>query len=112
MIHYQSLSLALLAISVALLLAGKAAYFTINMDIAHEYRGSAIGVMDAFFSTATLLATTLSGFLIQITGHYDMPILLLISLCLSSAILVLCFQQPERYGSLKTFNESKTSVSH
>ena len=112
MIHHQSLSLALLAISVAVLLAGNAAYFTINMDIAHEYTGSAIGVMDAFFSTATLLAPTLSGFIIQITGHYDMPILLLIGLCLSSAILVLCFHQPERYGSLKTFNESQSSPFH
>ncbi len=99
--HQQTLSLALLAVSVAVLMSGNAAYFTVNVDIAHKYAGSALGVMDACFAAATLIAPTLSGFLINVTGNFRAPIIILIILCLSSSILVWCFHRPERYGCLQ-----------
>jgi MFS transporter, ACS family, hexuronate transporter len=100
LVHQQTLSLALLTVSVAVLLGGNSAYFTVNVDVAHEYAGSALGVMDACFAASTLLAPVLSGFFINLTGQFNMPIIILIGLCLSSALLVWCFHRPERYGCL------------
>lgn len=95
-------SLWFLSVAVAVFMGGNAAYYIVNVDIAKAKAGTALGIMDACFAFSALIAPLITGWLIQLTGHFAAGFVLLVLLCVSSAIAVLLFHHPERYGSLQS----------
>ena len=98
LLFFHSINLAAIFISlcVGFNMSANAAFYAINVDMVKERSGTALGIMDFFFAIAGLIASTLTGFIIQITGSFFGAFVLVISLNLSSVISVLLFHHPDR----------------
>jgi len=94
--HEIVFSMIFISLAVAFSMSANAMFYAINVDIAKERAGTALGIMDTFFALAGFLAPVITGWLIYITGSFRMGFLVLITLALSSVILVLLFHHPER----------------
>ena len=72
-------------------MSANAAFYAVNIDIAKDRAGTALGVMEALFAIAGMVAPIVTGFIITATGHYNAAFVLLSVLALSSAILIALF---------------------
>ncbi len=70
-----------------------AAFYAINADLAFDRTATSLGVMDAAFAMAGILAPLLTGWLAHMTGNFTAAISLMMGLTLSSAILIVLFQK-------------------
>jgi MFS transporter, ACS family, aldohexuronate transporter len=97
-LFFHSLLLAAIFISlcVGFNMSANAAFYAINVDMIRERSGTALGIMDFFFAVAGLIASTLTGFIIQLSGSFFGAFVLVIALNLSSVIGVLIFHQPDK----------------
>lgn len=73
-----------------------AAYYAINADLAHDRAATSLGIMDAAFALAGIIAPALTGWLAHATGNFSAAFLLLMVLTLSSALLIVLFQKPAK----------------
>ena len=80
-----------ISLAVGFAMSANASYYAVNIDIAKERAGSALGIMDALFAIAGFLAPTITGAIISLTGRFEAAFFLLIALALSSALLTLLF---------------------
>jgi MFS family permease len=98
LLFFHSINLAAIFISlcVGFNMSANSAFYAINVDMIKERSGTALGIMDFFFAIAGLVASTLTGFIIQITGSFFSAFLLVIVLNLSSVLGVLLFHHPDR----------------
>ena len=98
LLFFHSINLAAIFISlcVGFNMSANSAFYAINVDMIKERSGTALGIMDFFFAIAGLVASTLTGFIIQITGSFFGAFLLVIGLNLSSVLGVLLFHHPDR----------------
>jgi nitrate/nitrite transporter NarK len=80
-----------ISLAVGFAMSANASFYAVNIDIAKERAGSALGVMDAVFAIAGFLAPTVTGVLISITGHFEAAFFLLLGLALSSVLVTLLF---------------------
>ena len=89
-ILFHNLYVALLFISLAvgLIMSANASYFAVVIDTARERSGTALGIMDAIFAISGIIAPTLTGFVLTLTGHYEAAFVLLAVLGGSSALLI------------------------
>lgn len=78
---------------VAFGLMPNAAFYAINADLAFDRAGTSLGIMDAAFAIAGILAPLLTGWLAHITGNFEGAILLMMTFTFSSAMLILLFQK-------------------
>lgn len=92
-IHAPSAEVALCYISLAIgfSMSANAAYYAVNIDIAKERAGTALGIMDALFAISGFLAPTLAGLIVTWTGHFAAVFWLLAGLGLSSVIINFIF---------------------
>lgn len=99
LLFFHSLTLAAVFISlcVGFNMSANAAFYAINVDMIRERTGTALGIMDFFFAIAGLIASTLTGFIIQLTGSFFGAFVLVIVLNLSSVIGVLLFHHPDKH---------------
>lgn len=93
----HSLSVAIVSISlgVGFGLMPNAAFYAINADLARDRAGTSLGIMDAAFAAAGILAPLLTGWLSGLTGNFVGAVSLLIALMFSSAAAVILFQNPD-----------------
>lgn len=70
-----------------------AAFYAINADLAYDKAATSLGVMDAAFAFAGILAPSLTGWLAHLTGNFTAAISLMMGLTLSSAILIMFCQK-------------------
>jgi len=96
-LFYHSLTLSLVCISLAvgLNMSSNATFYAVNIDLIKQRSGTALGVMDFFFAIAGLIASTLTGFIIQLTGSFTGAFALVIILNLTAVVGVLIFHHPE-----------------
>lgn len=103
-LFFHSLTVAAIFISlcVGFNMAANSAFYAINVDMIKERSGTALGIMDFFFAVAGLVASTLTGFIIQITRSFSGAFVLVIALNLSSVIGVLLFHHPDKPFSFES----------
>lgn len=93
--HNIFIALIFISLAVGFVLSANASYYAVNIDIAKEWAGSALGIMDAIFAIAGFLAPTLTGVIISIAGRFEAAFLLLVILALSSAIITVIYHNKE-----------------
>ncbi len=84
-----------ITLGVAFGLMPNAAFYALNADIAFDKAATSLGVMDAAFALAGILAPALTGWLAQTTGNFTSAIMLMMGFTLSSALLIIFFQKGE-----------------
>jgi ACS family hexuronate transporter-like MFS transporter len=99
--HEFGVALTFISLAVALSMSANSAYYAINVDVARERSGTALGVMDALFALAGYMAPTVTGWLVGSTGNFDVAFWLLAGLALSSVVVVLLFHHPDKSAKLE-----------
>ncbi|MDE3067239.1 MAG: MFS transporter [Verrucomicrobiota bacterium] len=96
LLMHPSVLAALLAISLAvgLNMSANSAFYAVNVDVIREKSGTALGIMDFFFAVAGLVASTVTGWIVQVSGSFHGAFLLVILLNLTSVTGVLLFHRP------------------
>ena len=94
--HAFGTALAFISLAVAFGMSTNAAYYAVNVDVARERSGTALGVMDALFALAGYLAPTLTGWLVEGSGSFATPFWLMAGLSFSSVLVVIFFHRPDR----------------
>lgn len=93
--HSVGLALVAISLAVGLNMSANSAYYAVNVDVIREKSGTALGIMDFFFAVAGLVASTITGWLVQATGSFQGAFLLMIALNLTSVAGVLAFHHPD-----------------
>ena len=99
--HSRTVALVFLSLAVGLGMAANAAFYAVNVDVAPERSGTALGVMDAFFAIAGFAAPAITGWLVHATGNFNDAFWLMAALSLSSVLVVLVFHHPDRAPRLQ-----------
>ncbi len=99
--HSFGVALTFITLAVALGMSTNSAYYAINVDVARERSGTALGVMDALFALAGYLAPTVTGWLVGGSGSFDTPFWLMFGLAISSVLVVILFHHPDRSAKLE-----------
>ncbi|MDA8442995.1 MAG: MFS transporter [Peptococcaceae bacterium] len=97
-LFFHSILVAAISISlcVGFNMASNSTFYAVNVDMIKQRSGTALGIMDFFFAVAGLIASTLTGFIIQITGSFSGAFILVIVLNVTAVIGVLLFHHPDR----------------
>lgn len=99
--HDFDVAFLFITLAVALGMSTNAAYYAINVDVARERSGTALGVMDALFALAGYLAPTVTGWLVGSSGSFATPFWLMFGLAMSSVLVVLLFHHPDKSTRLE-----------
>lgn len=111
--HSFVYSMIFLSLGLGFGLMPQSAFFSVNIDVAKEKAGTAQGITSSCLSLAGIIAPVVTGWLVDITGHYQAAFLLLAGLTLFSVITVIFFHYPDKKQgrlfsmSLKNLKESK-----
>lgn len=100
MFHSLIMSAVFISLAVGFNMASNSTFFAVNMDVIKQKSATAAGIMDCFFSVAGLLASTLTGFIVQLTGSFSAVFILVIALNISSVLGVLFFHHPDKKANL------------
>jgi len=95
-----------LSLAVGFIMSANACYFSVNIDIAKERSGTALGIMDMLLAISGFVAPALTGFIVQTTGTFESAFLLLTFLALSSAALIFLFHNKERANNSRNHARS------
>lgn len=93
--HELWVALVFTSLAVGLSLSSNAAFYVINVDVAKERSGTALGVMDTLLALAGFTAPAVTGWLVERTGSFAAPFWLLAALGLSAVVVVLLFHHPD-----------------
>jgi MFS family permease len=99
--HSFGVALTFISLAVALGMSTNAAYYAINVDVAKERSGTALGVMDALFALAGYLAPTVTGWLVRGSSNFTTPFWLMFGLAISSVVVVILFHKPDQSAKLE-----------
>ncbi|MGE5626267.1 MAG: MFS transporter [Bacillota bacterium] len=99
--HEFSVAFVFITLAVALGMSTNAAYYAINVDVARERSGTALGVMDTLFAVAGAIAPYVTGWLVARSGSFATPFWLMFVLAMSSVLVVLLFHHPDRSRKLE-----------
>ncbi len=96
--HSNSLNnvLFLMSLGLGFGLAPNACYYSLNSDLAKDRAATSLGLMDCFLAAAGLLAPALTGWMAQISGNFNSGIMLMAGMTVSSSLVVVLFQHPDR----------------
>ena len=89
------LTITLISLAVACSMSANANYYAINIDIAKERSGTALGIMDTGFALSGFLAPVITGYIVSSTHSYTVGFILLVALGLSSVMIVALFHHPD-----------------
>lgn len=70
-----------------------AAFYAINADLTYDKAATSLGITDAAFALAGIIAPALTGWLTHVTGNFTAAIALVIGLTLTSVISIILFQK-------------------
>ena len=91
LINDLSYAMIFISLAVGFAMSANASYYAVNIDLAKEKTGTALGIMDAVFAIAGFLAPTITGFSISLTGHFEAAFYLMALLALSSSLTTVIF---------------------
>lgn len=94
--HDLTIAIIFISLAVGFILSANGAYYAVNIDIAKERAGTALGIMDACFALAGFIAPVLTGWLVTVSGSFNTAFMLLTILTLVSAVLIICFHRPTK----------------
>ena len=100
--HDFTVAFIFITLAVGFGMSTNAAYYAINVDVARERSGTALGVMDALFALAGYLAPTVTGWLVEGSDSFTTPFWLMFGLAISSVAVVILFHKPDKSGKLET----------
>ncbi|HVU36231.1 MAG TPA: MFS transporter [Opitutaceae bacterium] len=93
--HSIGVALAAISLAVGFGMSANAAFYAVNVDAIREKSGTALGIMDFFFAAAGLIASTITGWIVQVSGSFHGAFLLLFGLNLTSVAGVFLFHRPD-----------------
>ncbi len=94
--HDLNISLLMISLGIGFGLMPNACFYALNCDLAKDRAATSLGLMDSFFALAGILAPTLTGWLTDKTGNFNIAFAVLIFFTLTSVAAVLIFQKPDR----------------
>jgi len=100
-VHDLTVMLVFISLAVGLSMSANAAFYAINVDVAKERAGTALGVMDTFFAVSGFAAPLITGWLVGVTQSFNTAFWLMALLALSSVVVVILFHHPDRSGRLE-----------
>lgn len=100
-VHDLTVMLIFISLAVGLSMCANAAFYAINVDVARERAGTALGVMDTFFAISGFVAPLATGWLVGLTQSFNATFWLMAALALSSVVVVILFHHPDRSGRLE-----------
>ncbi|MGH8373362.1 MAG: MFS transporter [Gammaproteobacteria bacterium] len=100
-VHDLGVMLLFISLAVGLSMSANAAFYAVNVDVARERAGTALGVMDTFFAISGFVAPLVTGWAVGMTHSFNNAFWLLALLALSSVIVVILFHHPDRSGRLE-----------
>lgn len=98
--HNLVVAMVFITLAVAISMSVNAAFYAVNVDVAEERSGTALGVMDTFFAAAGFIAPVVTGWLVDKTGSFNSAFALMAVLAFSSVLAVLFFHHPDRSEKL------------
>jgi MFS transporter, ACS family, aldohexuronate transporter len=93
--HSVAVAWVALSLAVGFNMSANSAFYAVNVDVIREKSGTALGIMDFFFAVAGLVASTITGWIVQVTGSFHGAFLLVIALNLTSVAGVLWWHHPD-----------------
>ncbi len=107
--HHINLTTAIILISFALgfSMSANANYYAVNIDIAKQRAGTALGIMDTFFAIAGFIAPALTGIIVNDSHRFTSGFVFLIILGLSSVITVFFFHHPDSHANYPRLDVNK-----
>lgn len=109
--HNLAIAITFISLAVAFGMSANSTFYAINVDVARERTGTALGVMDTFFAIAGFVAPSITGWVVSSTGSFENAFWLLAILALSSVIGVIFFHHPERVDMDFSANSTQKHVS-
>lgn len=100
-VHDLTVMLVFISLAVGLSMSANAAFYAVNVDVARERAGTALGVMDTFFAISGFAAPLTTGWIVGVTQSFNTAFWLLALLALSSAVVVILFHHPDRSARLE-----------
>jgi len=94
--HSLTVTVVFVSLAVAFGMSSNSTFYAINVDVARERTGTALGVMDTFFAIAGFVSPTITGWVVKSTGSFSGAFWLLFILALSSVIAVVIFHRPDK----------------
>ena len=85
-----------ISLGVGFALMSNSAFYSINADLAHDRAATSLGIMNCSYALSGILAPVLTGWLVTRTGNFSVGIVLMVGLTLSSALLIVLFQHPDK----------------
>ena len=100
-VHNLTVMLVFISLAVGLSMSANAAFYAVNVDVARERSGTALGIMDTFFAISGFVAPLATGWLVDLTHSFNGAFWLMSGLALSSVVVVILFHRPDRGGRLE-----------
>lgn len=100
-VHDLRVMLIFISLAVGLSMSSNAAFYAVNVDVARERAGTALGVMDTFFAISGFLAPLVTGWVVGTTHSFNNAFWLMALLALSSVVVVILFHHPDESGRLE-----------
>ena len=95
-VHNLAVMLVFISLAVGLGMSANAAFYAVNVDVAKERSGTALGVMDTFFAISGFVAPLATGWIVEWTHGFNGAFWLMSVLALSSVLVVILFHHPDR----------------
>ncbi len=102
--HNLAVTLVFISLAVGFGMSSNSTFYAINVDVARERTGTALGVMDTFFAIAGFVSPTITGWVVKSTGSFTGAFWLLAILALTSVLAVLLFHRPDQARALERTN--------
>lgn len=77
-------SIFFISLAVGFAMSANAPFYAVNVDIAKERAGTALGIMDAVFALSGFIAPMITGLIVSWSGNFSMVFWILAALALSS----------------------------
>lgn len=94
--HDLTTAVVFISLAVGFGMSANANFYAINVDLARERTGTALGVMDTAFAIAGFAAPSITGYFVNSTGNFSNAFLLVFLLMASSVVVVFFFHHPDR----------------
>lgn len=70
--------------------------YTLNADLFGPFAGMAQGVLSCYFALSGIASPTITGWVVQSTGSFQNAFLVVALLSISTSLMILLFQKPDR----------------
>ncbi len=100
-VHNLTVMLVFISLAVGLSMSANSAFYAVNVDVAKERSGTALGIMDTFFAISGFAAPLATGWIVEWKHGFNGAFWLMSALALSSVVVVLLFHHPDRSSRLE-----------